>query len=198
MTTTDHDFDDRRDAETIARLEAALPRVSPPADLFDRILDEVRTEATVVPLRPRRSRGPARWLAGTAVAAAAVVVLAIGISLSGDDSLGSPDARAAISSQSDPAVSGEADLYADEGKVRVSLTSVPAAPSGHHYEVWVLPEGSDEMVSIGTFDPATTEDVELELDLPADVAYAAVDVSVEEDAGPAAHSDTSWGTGTFS
>jgi anti-sigma-K factor RskA len=196
MTTT-HELQDPRDAETLARLEAHLPRVAPPADLFDRILDEVRAEATVVPLRPTRSRRPARWLAGAAVAAAAVVALAIGISLTGDDSLGTPDARAAIVSPTDPAVQGEADLYADEGKVLVSLTSVPAAPSGHHYEVWVLPEGSDAMVSIGTFDPETTEDVELELDLPADVAYAAVDVSVEEDDGPAEHSDTSWGTGTF-
>lgn len=197
MTTHD-DLQDARDAETIALLETALPRVAPPDDLFDRILDDVRADATVVPLRPRRSRRPARWLGGAAVAAAAVVVVAVGISLAGDDGLGTPNARAAISSQTDPTVQGEADLYADEGKLTVSLASVPAAPSGHHYEVWVLPEGSDEMISVGTFAPETTEDVELELDLPADGAYAAVDVSVEEDDGPAEHSDTSWGTGTFS
>lgn len=196
--STHHDLGDHRDAETIARLAASLPRVSPPADLFDRILDEVRADATVVPLRPRHARRPVRWLAGASVAAAAVVALAIGVSLAGDDALGTPDARAAISSPTDPAVQGEADLYEAEGKVLVSLASVPAAPSGHHYEVWVLPEGSDAMISIGTFDPEATEDVELELDLPADVAYAAVDVSVEEDAGPVEHSDTSWGTGTFS
>ncbi len=195
MTTFDHD--DLRDAETLERLETILPRVAPPPDLFDRILDEVRPEARVVPLRPTRAARTRRWVAGGAVAAAAVVALAIGVSLSGDEGLGEPDARATISSPTDSSVTGEAALYAEAGTVRVSLASVPAAPSGHHYEVWVLPEGSDAMISIGTFDPSSTEDVELELPLPADGAYAAVDVSVEEDDGPAAHSDTSWGSGAF-
>jgi anti-sigma-K factor RskA len=195
MTTFDPD--DTRDADTLERLETLLPRVAPPADLFDRILDEVRPEARVVPLRPSRAARTRRWVAGGAVAAAAVVALAIGISLTGDDGLGEPDARAAISSPTDPSVTGEAELYAEAGTVRVSLASVPAAPSGHHYEVWVLPEGSDAMISIGTFDPSATEDVELELPLPGAGAYAAVDVSVEEDEGPAAHSDTSWGSGAF-
>jgi anti-sigma-K factor RskA len=195
MTTFDPD--DTRDADTLERLETLLPRVAPPADLFDRILDEVRPEARVVPLRPSRAARTRRWVAGGAVAAAAVVALAIGISLTGDDGLGEPDARAAISSPTDPSVTGEAELYAEAGTVRVSLASVPAAPSGHHYEVWVLPEGSDAMISIGTFDPSATEDVELELPLPGAGAYAAVDVSVEEDEGPAVHSDTSWGSGAF-
>ena len=114
------------------------------------------------------------------------------------DGLGDPDARAAITSTDDPTVSGEAELFADEGKVLVTLTQVPRAPSGHHYEVWVLPDGSDEMISVGTFDPdASVSDVALELDLPGAGRYAAVDVSVEEDAGPSAHSDTSYGTGYF-
>ncbi len=190
-------YDDISDQETIARLERALPRVAPPADLFDRILDEVRAEATVVPLRPTRARRTRAWIAGGAVAAAAAVALVIGVSLSGDDGLGEPDARAVISSSADPSVTGEADLYASSGKVVVSLASVPAAPSGHHYEVWVLPKGSDAMVSLGTFDPASTEDVRLELALPGSGDYAAVDVSVEEDAGPSAHSDTSYGSGAF-
>ncbi len=191
------DYDDSTDQETIARLERSLPRVAPPADLFDRILDEVRSEATVVPLRPTRARRTRAWLAGGAMAAAAAVALVLGISLSGDDGLGEPDARAVISSADDPSVSGEADLYEESGKVVVSLASVPAAPSGHHYEVWVLPEGSDAMISLGTFDPASSEDVRLELDLPQAGRYAAVDVSVEEDEGPTAHSDTSYGSGAF-
>jgi hypothetical protein len=194
MTDT---LDDPHESELLTAMERLLPRVSPPADLFDRILDEVRSEATVVPLRPTRRRRAQAWIAGGAVAAAAAVALAIGISLTSDDGLGQPDARAVISSSEDPSVTGEAELYAAAGKVRVSLAAVPAAPSGHHYEVWVLPEGSEEMISVATFDPAGGESVELELDLPQDGAYAAVDVSVEEDAGPAAHSDTSYGTGFF-
>lgn len=200
--TTDHPDtppDDLRDARTLVLLEQALPRVAPPADLFDRILDGVRAEAKVVPLAAaRRSRRTRAWVAGGLAAAAAVVVaVAVGLSL-GDEGLGDPDARAAISSTSDSTVHGEAALYGDAGKIVVSLDDVPRAPSGHHYEVWVLPEGSEAMVSLGTFEPAADgEDVTLELDLPAAASYAAVDVSVEEDAGPAAHSDTSYGTGFF-
>lgn len=191
---------DIRDEQTLVLLERALPRVTPPADLFDRILDEVGAEATVVPLRPthRRARRARAWAAGGAIAVAAAVVVAVGISLAGDDGLGEPDARAAITSQSDPDVAGEAKLFSEAGKVVVSLPAVPEAPSGHHYEVWVLPAGSDEMISVGTFDTAPGgEDVNLELELPQDGSFAAVDVSVEEDDGPSAHSDTSYGTGYF-
>ena len=34
----------------------ALPRVTPPADMFDRILAEIRPEATVVPLHRKPQR----------------------------------------------------------------------------------------------------------------------------------------------
>lgn len=196
MTTND-DFD-HRDQRTIEMLERHLPRVTPPDDLFDRILGEVRAEATVVPLRSTRERRMRRWLPAGAVAVAAAAALAVGISLADRDGLGQPDAGAAITSDADPNVSGQAELYADDNRLRVALTSVPAAPSGHHYEVWVLPEGSQAMVSVGTFDPATTENVNLELSLPGSGPFAAVDVSVEEDDGPPQHSDTSYGTGYFS
>ena len=38
------------DQATIAFVAQALPRVTPPDDMFDRILAEIRPEATVVPL----------------------------------------------------------------------------------------------------------------------------------------------------
>jgi len=104
-----------------------------------------------------------------------------------------------ISSPTDASVRGEAELYDGAGKVRVSLRAVPTAPSGHHYEIWVLPQGADAMISVGTFQ-GDGHDVQLELELPGTAGggrYAAVDVSVEEDAGPAAHSDTSYGSGAF-
>ncbi len=88
-------------------------------------------------------------------------------------------------------------MNADGGTVRVSLRDVPPAPSGHHYEVWVLrEEGGGAMESVGVFTP-TSSDVELDLPLPGPGNYAAVDVSVEEDDGPPAHSDTSLASGTF-
>ena len=193
---TEQQFGD--DQATIAFVEQSLPRVTPPADMFDRILAEIRPEATVVPLRPRANRRFVAPVVGTLAAVAAVVLIAV-VALGGDD-LGTPDARAAISGKSDPAVSGEAELFGSDaagGTVRVSLTDVPKAPSGHHYEVWVLrEEGGGAMESVGVFTPASS-DVELEFTLPGSGNYAAVDVSVEEDNGTPAHSDTSLASGAF-
>lgn len=179
-----------------AALERALPRVAPRAELFDRILAEVRDEAVVVPLRPSAARQRRTVRLGGLVAIGAAAAVAIGVVVRDDEGgLGDPTARAAIASKTDPSVAGEALLYDD--RVVVSLANVPVAPAGHHYEVWVLPEGSDEMVSLGTFDPDEATDVQLELELPAQGSYAAVDVSVEEDDGPPEHGPTSLGTGYF-
>lgn len=187
------------DQATIAFVERSLPRVLPPADMFDRILAEIRPEATVVPLRPRAHRRIIVPVTGALAAVAAVVLIAV-VALGGDD-LGPPDARAAISGKSDPAVTGEAKLFganADGGTVRVSLREVPPAPSGHHYEVWVLRrDAGGEMEAVGSFTP-TSSNVTLDLPLPGPGDYAAVDVSVEENGGPPIHSDTSLAGGTFS
>jgi anti-sigma-K factor RskA len=196
MSDSDFTTSDERDA--LAALECLLPRVTPPHDLFDRILAEVRPEAAVVPLRPvSRRRALAPIVAVAAVAAVAVVAIAI---TAGGDGLGSPDARAAISGRSEAAVSGEATLYGEAqagGKVLVSLSDVPPVPSGHHYEIWVLRDGSAEMEAVGTFTPAS-RNVRLELPLPGPGRYAALDISVEENGGSPAHSDTSLAGGTFS
>lgn len=192
MTTDDELYDE--DDDTLARLELALPRVSPPADLFDSVLERIRTEATVVPLRPKR-RAP-RWaapLGSAAIAAAAAVAITLGVTRG--EGLGTAEAHAAITGSG--GVTGEADLYADEGVVRISLIRVPPAPSGHHYEVWVLRAGSAEMEAVGVFRPAADEDVELELQLPAPGTYEAVDVSIEDDGGPPSHSGRSLAGGAF-
>lgn len=187
------------DRETLAAFERALPRVAPPADLFDRILGEVRPEAKVIPLHRASRRRAVVPVAGALMAVAAVVLIAI-VAFGGNGP-GPADARAAIAGKSDPAVTGEAVLYgstADGGTVHVSLKDVPPAPSGHHYEVWVLRSNSgSEMEAVGTFTP-TSSDVELDLPLPGPGDYAAVDVSVEDNGGPPAHSDTSLAGGTFS
>ena len=186
------------DQATLAAVERSLPRVAPPDDMFDRILADIRPEAAVIPLRAKDRRRHAMPIAATLGAIAAVVVIAV-VALGRDD-LGSPDARAAISGKSDPEVTGEAVLYgatADGGTVHVSLRNVPAAPSGHHYEIWVLRRDADsEMEAIGSFTP-TSQDIQLDLPLPGPGDYAAVDVSVEENGGPPIHSDTSLASGTF-
>lgn len=195
---TDYDVDRPEDRDMLVALQRLLPPVSPPADLFDRVLDDIRGEATVVPLRPRthRLRGWTAGAVGAAVAAAAAI--AIGVSLSGDG-LGTPDATAAIVGKSVPDVRGEARLYdagAGGGHVLVTLQNVPPAPSGHHYEVWVLREGTTEMESVAVFTPVS-DTVELDVALPGPGQYVAVDISVEEDGGPPEHSPTSLATGTF-
>lgn len=188
----------RDEADVFARMEAALPRAAPPDDLFDRILAEVGSEATVVPLRPSQQWAP-RWTVGAVVAAAAVLLLSVGLALRDAGEL--PVARATLEAKTEAGVTGEAALFAPDsgsGRLELTLRDVPASPTGHHYEVWVLPEGSDEMISVGTFHTDVTRDVELDFDLPVPGSFAAVDVSVEEDDGPEEHSDTSLATGTFS
>jgi hypothetical protein len=194
MSDTDIERDEN---EIFGRLEASLPRAAPPDDLFDRILAEVQPEATVVPLRPRR-RWASGWTIGATVAAAAVLLVSVGVVLRGGTD--SPAARATLEAKTDAGVTGEAALFApdtDSGRLELTLRSVPASPTGHHYEVWVLPEGSDEMISVGTFHTDVTRDVALDFELPAAGSFAAVDVSVEEDEGPDEHSDTSLATGYF-
>jgi hypothetical protein len=81
--------------------------------------------------------------------------------------------------------------------LRLELADVPPAPEGEHYEVWVLrPSSGDAMEAVGVFDPTTSE-VSLELGLPGAGDYAAVDISVEPDAGPPEHSGTSLAGGEF-
>lgn len=193
------DADTERDeAEVFARMEAALPRAAPPDDLFDRILAEVQPEATVVPLRPSRRRASG-WSVGAVIAAAAVLLLSVGVVLR--DTAEPPVARATLEARTADGVTGEAVLFAPDspnGRLELTLRDVPASPAGHHYEVWVLPEGSDEMISVGTFHTDAPQDVALELELPVRGSFAAVDVSVEEDDGPPEHSNTSLATGAFS
>jgi anti-sigma-K factor RskA len=135
-----------------------------------------------------------------AVAAVAAVVL-IAIVASRRDGTSPIEARAAIAGKSVPSVTGEALLYGsnkDGGTVEISLKDVPPAPSGHHYEVWVLRSNAGAaMEAVGAFTPVS-RNVHLDLALPGPGDYAAVDISVEENGGPPAHSDTSLASGTFS
>jgi anti-sigma-K factor RskA len=198
--TSDNDSDNTEmaDRATLAHLERWLPRVSPPADTFDRILAEIQPEATVIPLRPKAHRRHGVAAVATLSAVAAVIVIAI---VAGGNGLGPPDARAAIAGKSDPAVTGEARLYgstAAGGTVKVTLRDVPPAASGHHYEVWVLRRNSGgQMEAIGSFTP-TSHTVKLDLPLPGAGDYAAVDISVEQDGGSPQHSNTSLASGAFS
>lgn len=151
--------------------------------------------ATIIPFRSRRRI--AAWIAPVAAAAAAVLItIAVG---RGDD-LGAPAVNAAVKPLLPAAsVAGTVSLYrtsAPDGVVVIDLKNVPAAPAGHHYEVWVLRPGDKEMEAIGAFSPAGGT-VRLKLRLPGAGEYVAVDISVEEDGGSAEHSGTSLARATL-
>lgn len=151
-----------------------------------------QTGATVLPFRPRR-RARLLALAAPAAAAAAAVLITLGVSGEGDG-LGTPVADAAMKPMSRSAsVAGTVSLYrtsSPDGVVVIDLKNIPPAPSGHHYEVWVLRPGDEEMEAIGAFTPAKGT-VRLRLPLPGAGDYVAVDISVEESGGSPEHSGTS-------
>ena len=200
---------------TVAVLEASLVREKPPLDLFERVLARIEGEApspsrssagaatseTAASPRPSvRDRARRVWPAFAAGAVAAAVATVLVLALTGDD-LGSPDARAALGGTEEfPGVHGEARLYRPaeaDGVLAVDLLDMPAPAPGEHYEVWVLRrEGGGAMEAVGSFTAAGSS-VELELPLPGAGDYEAVDVSVEPDGGPAAHSGRSLAGGHF-
>ena len=132
--------------ETVEQIERRIARVAPSDDLLDRIMAETAPEpVAALDERRARSRRTGWVLGGLAAAAAAVAAIAI-VAPAGDTA---PASRAALEADG---VSGEARLYepdGDAGRLVVQLDDVPAAPSDHHYEVWVLRRGSDEMEAVG-------------------------------------------------
>lgn len=206
----DADLAAQREADetVVAALRSAVAPVAPPADLGDRIVALTRTEATTSAVTPApaaagwwsrlRQRPLVPALAGAFVAAAAAVAIALAVA--NDGGLGAPTVEAPVVNH-DPSmnVGGTAALYdpsRPDGKVVVSLTSLPPAPVGHHYEVWVLRSGATQMEAVGSFAPDRPS-VRLELPLPGSGNYGALDVSVEEDSGPADHSGRSVAGATF-
>lgn len=194
----DHDDIHPEDEATMAALGRALPRTPAPPGLGDRLAAAVVADATaapmadVIPIGSRRRRTVLTSLAAAACAAA----LAVGATtwvMGGGDSPGPLTASTAVVAEAGGGITGSAALYAADapgGTLRVSLADVPAPPAGHHYEVWVLEKGSDEMTAVGSFTPAS-RDVDLSLPLPTPADYAAVDISVEPNDGPPTHSGTS-------
>jgi anti-sigma factor RsiW len=134
----------REELQGFWRVSGALAHAAggpaPPPQLRERILATARAERpNVVPLRPRTSRALAAVAAVAAVVA--VAVGAWGVSVSGelDDAqrelavLGHPEARTYA------AEGGAADLVvAPGGEAALVVRTLPPAPSGRDYEIWVL------------------------------------------------------------
>ena len=78
----------------------------------------------------------------------------------------------------------------------MELRNVPRPRPGTHYEVWVLPEGSNQMTAIGSFTPSGTA-VEIVLPLPSPARYQAIDISIQDNNGSPARSTRTLGSGLF-
>jgi anti-sigma-K factor RskA len=168
--------------DTVGALAYAVESPPPPAALRDRIVSQARAErGNVVPLRPRRRL---TYALGAVAAAAAVVALAVGLwasSVSND----LDQQRSVVSILADPRAR-QVPMQGGEGRVVVTdsgdaalVTSVPAAPSGKTYEVWVI-EG-DTPQRAGTFEGDAQHDVvRLDRTVP---PGATVAVTVEADGG---------------
>lgn len=199
---------DRAAIEQFARI--ADPGIAPP-DLADRLVaaataapvaqPAARADVPAVTAPPRRRLR--RWApafgGGLATAVAAVAVTLIATRGSEPER---PAVQASIVAAADVKlpISGKVALYrptAPGGHVVVDLASLPPAPAGHHYEVWVLKKNATTMEPVGTIAPDAATPVHLDLPLPSGGTYGALDISIEENGGPPEHSGKSIAGATF-
>lgn len=137
---------------------------------------------------PGRRTLPALASAAAAVATAVLITL----SVTGDDDLGTRVNEAAILPVArTTSLTETAELYdpgIPGGVLVLDLRDVPPAPARHHYEVWVLRAGAAmEMEAVGAFAPRDGR-ARLVLSLPGPGTYVSVEISIEENGGPPAHS----------
>lgn len=148
--------------------------------------------ATVIAIPRRRVVG----IAATATTLAAAAAVAVTVAVSGPGELGPAELTAPVVPATGIAnLAGDVRLYdssSARGRVVIDLRGVPDAPSGHHYEVWVLRPGATEMEAVGAFTPEDGA-ARLDLRLPGPGEYVAVDISIEPNDGPADHSGQSLG-----
>jgi hypothetical protein len=150
--------------------------------------------AAVVPLRTRRSR--------LLLAAAASLVVGVGIGAGavalgtgGDDGLAV--AAAALDPLGDSDASGEARVVErDDGTLVLEVDLTATDPQDGFYEVWLLDEAVEDLVSLGVVRGGG----EVALTLPSTIdlgEYPVVDVSVEPLDGDPGHSGFSVARGTL-
>jgi anti-sigma-K factor RskA len=150
--------------------------------------------AAVVPLRTRRSR--------LLLAAAAALVVGVGIG-AGAVALGTGDddglavAAAALDPLGDSDASGEARVVErDDGTLVLEVDLTATDPQDGFYEVWLLDEAVEDLVSLGVVRGGG----EVALTLPSTIdlgEYPVVDVSVEPLDGDPGHSGFSVARGTL-
>ncbi|MGY1824221.1 anti-sigma factor [Geodermatophilus sp. SYSU D00079] len=163
--------------EVVAATAAAPPSPAPEAPA-----------ATVTPLRPRRSR--------LLLAAAAALVVGVGIgagavALGSRDDGGSAVAATALDPLGGSGASGQARVVErDDGTLVLEVDLTAAALREGFYEVWLIDEAVEDMVSVGVVQGGRR----VALPLPAGIdlgQYPVVDVSVEPLDGDPTHSGDS-------
>jgi anti-sigma-K factor RskA len=191
------------DLAAVTALRDVAASGPPPDGLVERVLLTARAEdALAASPRRRPARSRLRRLVPVAAAALAAALAAVGVTavLTRESGPGPAVATAQVVAHDSPTpINGTATLHGSDrpdGLLVLDLADVPPAPSGHHYEVWVLRADATEMEAVGTFAP-TDDSLRLELPLPGSGDYAAMDISLEEDGGPPEHSGTSIAGGAF-
>jgi anti-sigma-K factor RskA len=157
-------------SEASAALAYASVAPAPPPRLRAVILDTAAAErSNVVPLVRRN-----RWVSrGLAVAAAAVACVAVGLGVS-------------LSQSSKPQQSWTVSV-GPTGQATLSVSGLPAAPSGKTYEAWIIPPGGDHPPAPAGLFPGSTNAVRLRGTVP---EHGIVAVTVEPKGGSSAPTTT--------
>jgi anti-sigma factor RsiW len=143
----------RRDLAVLQRGADALAWAAegpePPPELRERILEQIRGEAQVIPLRPRR-----RWVAPALGAAAAIAAtVAVGLGLWGASLSSDLDRERDLSAAQAEALEVVADpdaqvvqlqgaegslIVGQNGRAALVVCGLEPAPSGQTYEAWTI------------------------------------------------------------
>jgi hypothetical protein len=206
-TTPPHPHPDEAELDALRALPGDHPAEpvtweEPPESLWGRIAAELDLDAPAVPhlsavprsgsppqvaapmpLRPRRRAVP--WLVG---AAAAVVLLVVGVAVLGDRSPSSEVVASVELDRLGDAGSGAAELVDEGGRYRLQVDTADLDPGDGFLEVWVIDSDVSKLVSLGPVRSDGTYDLPPDLDPR---QFPVVDVSVEPLDGDPAHSGDS-------
>lgn len=202
-------------ARRAAPSEASLP---PPEDVWDRVVRELsesgdlappaayeasewsgraqRTDGSERSERAETTRSPARWQ-GFALAAALVVVAilaaAVLLPLTGPADEGTVVAMADLQPLPDvqdlEAVEpADATLVRDGDEQTLRIEDLQLPETDGFYELWLLTEDGDQLVSLGPISEATREQIPQSVDA---TRFSIVDISVEPTDGDPSHSGAS-------
>jgi anti-sigma-K factor RskA len=187
-------------ADAVARMRAVVEGLEAVPDL-GWPADEPPALPPLPPLpglaRPRRFAWAVPRPAVAAVAAAAVLAAGIAIGAlvagGGDDApTEGPALALARLGDAGSSARGEARVVGgDEDTLRVQVTGLRPSGAGAVYELWLL-DGTDRLLSLGSFRVPASGDAEVDVPLPVPVTdFRYIDVSLEPEDGDPAHSGDS-------